>query len=158
LLPHCLRGRGSGRVLVPCIDPGLLVKLRGLRNLWEGHHGMHELSVVESMVAIVLRHAGLNRAKSVTRINMVLGEMSTVMEEPVRFYFDMVARETPAEGAELSFRRTPLVARCLECGEEFNVVEYDFTCSSCGGNKTEILSGREFQVESIEVSQGEGGR
>ena len=112
---------------------------------------MHELSVVESMVSIVLRHAALNKANGVTRINMVLGEMSTVMEEPVRFYFDMIAKETVAEGAELSFRRTPLVARCRKCGEEFDVVEYDFTCTGCGGDQTEIISGREFQVESIAI-------
>ena len=113
---------------------------------------MHELSVVESMVAVVLRHAGLNKADKVTRINLVLGEMSTVMEEPVRFYFDMIAKETVAQGAELSFKRTPLVARCRECGDEFDVVEYDFTCTGCGGTDTEIISGREFQVESIEIN------
>ncbi|MBU4194858.1 MAG: hydrogenase maturation nickel metallochaperone HypA [Actinobacteria bacterium] len=112
---------------------------------------MHELSVVESMVAIVLRHAELNKASSVARINMVLGEMSTVMEEPVRFYFNMIAKETVAEGAELSFIRTPLVARCRKCESEFDVVEYDFTCTGCGGDQTEIISGREFQVESIEI-------
>lgn len=112
---------------------------------------MHELSVVESMVSIVLKHAQMNRASKVSRINLVLGEMSTVMEEPVSFYFDIISRETAAEGAELSFRRTPLVARCRDCGKEFRVEEYNFKCPHCAGNDTEIVSGREFQVESIEV-------
>lgn len=112
---------------------------------------MHELSVVESMVSVVLRHAAGNKAKEVTRINLVLGEASTVMEEPVRFYFDLVSKDTPAQGAELNFRRTPLMAECKKCGKEFEVVEYDFTCTECGGTDTEIVSGREFQVESIEI-------
>jgi hydrogenase nickel incorporation protein HypA/HybF len=113
---------------------------------------MHELSVVESMMAIVLKHAGMNRAEKVTGINLVLGEVSTVMEYPVRFYFEMLAKDTVAEGARLSFRRTPLLAHCGSCGEDFKVEEFDFTCPGCGGLETEVTSGREFQVESIEVS------
>lgn len=113
---------------------------------------MHELSVVESMVSVVLRHAQMNKATKVTRINMVLGELSSVMEEPVRFYFDMIAKDTIAQGAELNFKRTPLLAKCADCGSEFKVVEYDFTCPDCKGTQTDIISGREFQVESIEVS------
>lgn len=113
---------------------------------------MHELSVVESMVAVVLRHAQRNRAKKVTKINLVLGEVSTVLEDPVRFYFDMISKDTLCEGAELSFERTPLVARCNQCGDEFKVVQFDFTCPECGATDSEVLSGREFQVESIEIN------
>jgi len=112
---------------------------------------MHELSVVESMVSVVLRHADRNNAKRVRKINLVLGEASSVMEEPVRFYFDIISKDTAALGAELSFRKTPLMARCRGCGEEFRVVEFDFTCPACSGGDTEVTSGREFQVESIEI-------
>lgn len=113
---------------------------------------MHELSVTESMLGVVLRHAQANKATKVTRINMVLGEVSTVVEDSVRFYFDIIGKDTIAEGAELNFRHTKLEARCGECGEVFAVVEFDFTCPSCKGTKTEIIAGREFQVESIEIS------
>lgn len=113
---------------------------------------MHELSVVESMMAIVLKHAEANKASEVKRINLVLGEMSTVMEEPVRFYFELISKDTIAQGADLLFKRTPLLASCSDCSSEFKVVEYDFTCPGCGGTETEVISGREFQVESIEIN------
>jgi hydrogenase nickel incorporation protein HypA/HybF len=113
---------------------------------------MHELSVTESMLGVVLRHAESNKATQVTRINMALGDMSTVMEESVRFYFDIIAKGTIAEGAELNFKRTKLIGRCGGCGKEFEVVEFDFRCPDCDANQTEIASGREFQVESIEVN------
>ncbi len=112
---------------------------------------MHELSVVESMVAIVLKHAELNRASSVKKINLVLGEVSTIMEEPVRFYFEIISKGTVAEGAELFFRRTPLMAECVTCGEQFKVIDYDLTCPRCKSNESKIISGREFRVESIEI-------
>ena len=113
---------------------------------------MHEMSVCESMLGVVLRHAEKNHAGKVTRINLVLGEFSTVMPESVQFYFDIISKDTVAEGASLNFRRTKLIARCEECGDEFEVVEYDFTCPGCKGEKSEIISGREFQVESIEIN------
>jgi hydrogenase nickel incorporation protein HypA/HybF len=113
---------------------------------------MHELSVVESMVSVVLRHAEKNNATQVTKINLVLGEVSSVMEDPVRFYFDVISKDTIAEGAELSIRRTPLMARCGDCEKEFRVVDFDFTCPGCKGSETELTTGREFQVESIEIN------
>ena len=113
---------------------------------------MHEMSVTESMMGVVLRHAERNNATQVTSINIVLGEFSTVMPESVQFYFDILSKDTIAEGAELNFRRTKLIARCEGCGNEFEVVEYDFTCPGCKGEKSEIISGREFQVESIEIN------
>jgi len=132
---------------------------------------MHELSVTESMLGVVLRHAQANNATKVSRINMVLGDMSTVMEESVRFYFDIISKETIAEGAELNFTRfdiisketiaegaelnftrTKLIGHCGVCGKEFEVVEFDFRCPECQGTETEIISGREFQVESIEIN------
>jgi len=113
---------------------------------------MHELSVVESMTAVVLKHAERNGAKKVAKINLVLGTVSSVMEEPVRFYFEMLSKDTVAEGAELCFRRTPFVARCKSCGSEYEVEDFDFTCPECKGTEVEIVSGREFQVESIEIN------
>ena len=112
---------------------------------------MHELAVTESMMGIVLKHAQRSNAKKVTKINMVLGEISTVMEDPVRFYFEMISKDTIAEEAELFFRRTPLMCRCGDCEEEFRVKEFDFTCPECGSAAVEVISGREFKVESIEV-------
>ncbi len=112
---------------------------------------MHELAVTESMLGIVLKHAQRSHTKKVTRINIVLGEISTVMEEPVRFYFGIISKDTMAEGAELFFRHIPLICRCRKCGEEFRVKEFDLTCPECGNAESEIISGREFKVESIEV-------
>ncbi|MDD5448041.1 MAG: hydrogenase maturation nickel metallochaperone HypA [Actinomycetota bacterium] len=113
---------------------------------------MHELSVVESMVSIVLKHAETNHASRVEKINLVLGEASSVVEEPVRFYFELLSKETIAEGADLNFRKTPFQASCNKCGKEFHIEGIDFSCPSCGSSETTIVSGSEFQVESIEIS------
>jgi len=57
---------------------------------------MHEFSVTESLLALALEKAGQAGAGRVTRINLVLGEMSGVVGECVQFYFEALSRDTIA--------------------------------------------------------------
>jgi hydrogenase nickel incorporation protein HypA/HybF len=112
---------------------------------------MHELSVVESILDISLKHAERNGAKQIVKINLVLGELTGIVDQCITFYWEMLAKDTIASDAEIVFRKVPVVARCTSCGKQFTPEELDLTCPSCGENKAELVSGREFQVESIEI-------
>lgn len=112
---------------------------------------MHELGVTESIASICLRHAGANNARRVVKVNIKLGELTGIVDHYVAFYWDMVTKDTVAEGADLNFVRVPVVAYCPGCEEEFGVEEYDLTCPRCGRTDTDLVSGREFLVESIEI-------
>jgi len=92
-----------------------------------------------------------NNAKRITKVNVKLGELTGIVDHYVAFYWDMVTKDTIAQGSELNFTKVPVVAHCPDCNENFDVVEYDLTCPKCGKTETEIISGREFLVESIEV-------
>lgn len=112
---------------------------------------MHELSVVESILDISLKHAERNGAKRIAGINLVLGELTGIVDNCITFYWDMLAKDTIAADANINFRKVPVVARCTVCGEEFTPEEHDLTCPKCGEIKAELVHGREFQVESIEI-------
>ncbi|MDD3717818.1 MAG: hydrogenase maturation nickel metallochaperone HypA [Actinomycetota bacterium] len=112
---------------------------------------MHELGVTESIASICLRHAQSNRARRVLKVNVKLGELTGIVDHYVAFYWDMVTKDTIAQGAELNFTKVPVVSHCPDCDEDFTVVEYDLTCPRCGRADTELVSGREFLVESIEI-------
>ncbi len=112
---------------------------------------MHELGVTESIAAICLKHAQANGARRVLKVNIKLGELTGIVDHYVSFYWDMVTKDTVAEGAELNFIKIPTVAYCPRCGREFGVEEYDLTCPGCGEADSELVSGREFLVESIEI-------
>ena len=112
---------------------------------------MHELSISQSMVDLVNEQAREAGASEVKKINLVIGEMSGVVEECVRFYFDFISKGTVSEGAALSFKMIPTTARCRNCGKEFELKDLDWTCPSCYGNRLEIIAGKELFVESIEV-------
>jgi hydrogenase nickel incorporation protein HypA/HybF len=112
---------------------------------------MHEMAVTQSVLDIAVKHAQQAGASRITRINLVIGELSGVVDDSVQFYFDFLSRDTIAAGAELVFERHPAMYRCRECKTDFHPDGHDWTCPSCGELAFEVVAGREFRIESIEV-------
>jgi len=112
---------------------------------------MHELAITQSMLDLVLEQAEKAGAKEVGRINLVIGEMTGVVEECVKFYFDFLSQGTLAERAALSLTVVPTMARCRGCDRLFELKEFDWTCPYCRNKNMKIVAGQELFVESIEV-------
>jgi hydrogenase nickel incorporation protein HypA/HybF len=112
---------------------------------------MHELSVTQSILEIALRHAEQASAKQITRLNLVIGELSGIVGESVQFYWDTIAKDTIAEGAELHIERVPASLRCLNCNHVFALNGRNYACPACGEGKVTAEGGKEFRLESIEV-------
>ena len=112
---------------------------------------MHEMSISQNMMEIVLEHAEKNGATGVGKINLIIGELTGYVEDSVLFYFDFLSRGTLAEGATLSFTRVPARGKCRVCGAVFDLKEFDWVCPNCQSKEVDIIAGRELFVESIEV-------
>ncbi|MFA6108667.1 MAG: hydrogenase maturation nickel metallochaperone HypA [Candidatus Latescibacterota bacterium] len=108
---------------------------------------MHELAIAGGILDIALQEAP---ARKISAINLVIGELSSVVTEPVRFCFELIAAGTAAEGASLIVVRVPATLRCRHCSTEFGV-DREGTCPSCGRQDSELVRGRECYVDSIEV-------
>lgn len=112
---------------------------------------MHELSVTESILEIALRHGREAGADSVTELFLVIGELSSIVDDSVQFYWDIVSEGTAAAGSKLHFRRVPGRLGCRTCGHTYSPRE-DLPCLACGGIDIDILAGEEFYLEAIEVA------
>ena len=112
---------------------------------------MHELGITEQLLHLTLEHAERAGATRVTRLNLVIGELSSVMDESVQMYWEIIARGTIAEQAELHFERVPGRFRCLACGSEFGMSEFGGLCPQCGGARVTVVDGDQFRLDSIEV-------
>lgn len=112
---------------------------------------MHELAVTQSILNIVLDYAGKANAAKVTRIYLVIGELSSIVDESVQFYWEIIAKNTPAEQAELIFRRISASLECLDCSTVYQLDGNAIYCPSCGSARIKILSGEEFYLEAIDV-------
>jgi hydrogenase nickel incorporation protein HypA/HybF len=112
---------------------------------------VHELSITQSILEIVLKQAEQAHAKKVTKISLVIGEMTGVVSDSVQFYLDILTKETIAAGARVSFTLVPSKAICRNCNQIFELKEFDWTCPHCQGNIIDVTTGKELIVESIEV-------
>ncbi|RLC62801.1 MAG: hydrogenase maturation nickel metallochaperone HypA [Chloroflexi bacterium] len=112
---------------------------------------MHELSITQSILDIALRHAEQVGCRRITRLNLVIGELSSIVDDSVQFYWDFVSQDTIAAGAELHFERVPGTLRCLSCDHTFPLNGRDYACPVCGQTQVVVAGGDEFRLESIEV-------
>lgn len=109
---------------------------------------MHELSVTQSVLDIALKNAG---ARKVKQINLVIGQFSSIVDDSVQFYWDIISKDTSAEGSLLHFERIPGEMTCQNCGYVFRPTDESFDCPSCSSPFVRITKGEEFQVDSIDV-------
>jgi hydrogenase nickel incorporation protein HypA/HybF len=112
---------------------------------------MHELPATEAMLATALQAAGSRR---VIAIDLTVGEMGSIVDDSVQFYFDVLSRGTVAEGAALRFRRIPGNGICLDCCRRFDArPPLPHACSACGGRLLRVSGGQDFSLDSLEVDE-----
>ncbi len=111
---------------------------------------MHELAIAESVVEIARRHAA---GRQVTKVYLKVGHLRQVVPSALAFSFELVARGTPSEGAELEMEEIPVTGKCRECGAENQLTKFPLQCVACGAFDLEILQGEELYVESLELEE-----
>ncbi|HEY9152266.1 MAG TPA: hydrogenase maturation nickel metallochaperone HypA [Anaerolineales bacterium] len=112
---------------------------------------MHELPITQSILEISLRHAQQAEATRVTDLYLVIGSLSYVVDDSVQFYWDIIARDTIAEGAKLHFRRIPAEFLCLDCSHRYAPDGENLACPHCESTRVKVAAGDEFRLESIDV-------
>lgn len=114
---------------------------------------MHELSVTESVLEIACKHAEKARATRVTDIYLVIGRLSSIVDDSVAFYWDIITKNTLCEDAKLHFKRLPAELICLDCQHQYQLSDELTPCPNCGSARVRVLSGDEFHLESIEIQR-----
>lgn len=113
---------------------------------------MHELSLSGAIVDTVVQHAAGRR---VTAVALRIGGLRQVVPDSLAFYFEFVAKGTVCEGARLEHIFLPARLRCSACGVEWNMGPPVFRCPACDDARVAVVSGNEFEVESIDVEEDE---
>lgn len=112
---------------------------------------MHELAITQSILDIARTVADEHGAKRVKSVRIMLGEYSGVVPQCIQYYFDVVSKDTVAEGAFLDIQRLPVVIRCNTCEKESRIDRLHVACPLCGSTDLKLIGGREFYIESLEV-------
>ncbi|NPD30578.1 hydrogenase maturation nickel metallochaperone HypA [Eggerthellaceae bacterium zg-1084] len=112
---------------------------------------MHELGIMSGVLDAVTASAAQAGAERVTKVVLSIGEMTEAIDDALQFSFEVLSEGTLCAGAELQINRVMPRSLCLECGAEFQHDRFHRFCSECGSYSTDLIAGRELQVDSIEV-------
>jgi len=113
---------------------------------------MHELSVTENILNIACQHAEQAQAKKVTDIYLVIGQLSSIVDDSVQFYWDIISKDSLCEQSKLHFCRIPAELRCLDCNNTY-ILENDLIpCPACNSTNVKVIKGNEFHLESIDIT------
>jgi hydrogenase nickel incorporation protein HypA/HybF len=111
---------------------------------------MHELSLCEAIAATVTKHAGDRTAAGVV---VRIGHLRQVVPDALAFCWTMLTEGTDLDGCTLEIEQVPAVIACNGCGAETTLEVPLLICRSCEGDDVTLLSGEEFQVVSLDLSE-----
>jgi hydrogenase nickel incorporation protein HypA/HybF len=113
---------------------------------------MHELSVATAVLNTALKHSA---ERPVSVVSLRVGRMRQVIPDSLRFYFEIVARDTACEGATLELVEIETELSCRVCDRRWSPQIPAFRCPDCASADVEVLAGQELEVDYIEVEEQE---
>jgi len=113
---------------------------------------VHELSVASAVLNTAVKHAGF---RSVTVVSLRVGRFRQVIPDSLRFYFEIVARDTVCEGARLELSEIEARLGCSACAHQWQPEIPAFRCPRCESADVQLLAGEELEVDYIEVEDEE---
>lgn len=117
---------------------------------------MHEMGIAMEIIRIARESvpADLPDAR-IEKIHLKIGKLSLIVTDSLRFCFEAATRGTPLESTRLEIKEVPAAARCQGCSHQWVIETPVFVCPACREGRIELLSGRELDIDSIEITTGE---
>jgi hydrogenase nickel incorporation protein HypA/HybF len=112
---------------------------------------MHEVSIMAEAVRVAVDTAKASGASRVQTLRLRVGTLSGAVPEALRFAFDVVGRDTIAEGASLEIETVPAACWCETCRAEFACEDFLNECPRCRNVSGELRRGRELEIAAVEL-------
>ena len=115
---------------------------------------MHEMSIVDALMGQVeeeVERAGASGR--VTRLSLVVGRLSGVNCDSIRFAYELLAPGTLLESAELEISEPRAECVCGDCGATSPVDRFVAQCPECASPEITIRGGTELLLETIDLEQ-----
>ncbi|MDO9219517.1 MAG: hydrogenase maturation nickel metallochaperone HypA [Thiobacillus sp.] len=112
---------------------------------------MHELAVAQALVEQVDAVIDQHGATLASLIRVRIGPLAGVVPELLATAFPLAAAGSRMEHAQLEFSHAPIQVSCLTCGAETEATMNRLICGACGDWHTQIMSGDELLLESVEL-------
>ena len=112
---------------------------------------MHEFGIANSVLDAARAEAQLRPSMRLTKIVLRVGDLAGVDPDALSFCFEALVKETEWEPVVLEIERPPQRRGCSQCGGEFEVLNQNTACPTCGETLTTFLSGNELELAYLEM-------
>ncbi|UWZ85017.1 hydrogenase maturation nickel metallochaperone HypA [Occallatibacter riparius] len=113
---------------------------------------MHELSIVTSVVESVTESLANYPGARVLQVRLRVGALSAVIEDSLQFCYGIAIEGTPLAASKLVVNTVPVTVHCQACGRDGALPSLQhFHCPHCDAPATDVRTGRELEIESIEI-------
>jgi hydrogenase nickel incorporation protein HypA/HybF len=114
---------------------------------------MHELSIALSMIDEIVEQSEARGGLDVEAVHLKLGVFSGVDKAALLFAYELACEGTPLQGSRLVIATVPLLIYCPQCKQQRTPLSvYQLCCPDCLVPTQDIITGREIEVESLEVA------
>jgi len=112
---------------------------------------VHEFSVCHDLLRQVENLARAHNARAVSAIHLQIGPLSGIEATLLEQAFTVARAGTVAAAAVLATEALPIRVRCQSCSAVGEVAVNRLVCGACGDWHTELLSGDELLLASVEL-------
>ncbi len=112
---------------------------------------MHELALCDAMLKMVRQVVEDEELEGVNSITVEVGSLSGVVPKFIEDCWEAVIDGTEFADTAIKVETLNGIAKCLDCGAEFEADLNDLRCPDCGGQKLTPLTGREMTIKEIEA-------
>jgi len=116
--------------------------------------------VTTQIVESVLEEARKHEAKGVAEVHLVIGKLTFLNPDQVRFWYEVLVKDTIMAGSKLRIEEKNGLVKCSKCGYEgdfryeddpiYHIPTPTLRCPTCGG-VVEIVGGRDCLIKSVKL-------
>ena len=121
---------------------------------------MHEFSVTSQIVQYALAEAAKRNAKKIVGVYLVVGKLTFLGLDQVRFSYEVLTKGTIMEDSKLFIEEQEGLVKCNHCDyeggfkyeddETYHMLVPTLKCPKCG-SLVSITSGKECTIKSIKM-------
>jgi len=113
---------------------------------------MHELGIVMEVIDQVEKVAAQSNVEKVLKLNMEIGEVSSVVPQLFTDCFDWAKKKTTyLREAQLEIVLLEGISYCQDCDQTYRTTAYAKKCPHCGSLRTYLVTGNEVNIKDIQV-------
>ena len=112
---------------------------------------MHEMSLCEGILQVMETEAQKQGFSQVKNVWLEIGELAGVELDAMMFSFEVITRNSLADGAILNIISIPGSAWCMQCSDNVAVKQRFDACPECGSYQLQVTGGDEMKIKELEV-------